>query len=52
MTSFLSGTAVAVVLAIVSYVAMTTLYVPTEMRYTGDHLALTEDMVEAGVTPE
>lgn len=52
MTSFLSGAAIAVILAIGTYVAMTTLYVPTESRYAGDNLHLSEEMIEATVTPE
>ncbi len=52
MTSFLSGAAVATVLAVVMYVAMSTLYVPTEARYMAENLYLTEEMVEASVTPE
>jgi hypothetical protein len=53
MISFLSGAAVAVVLAIGTYVAMTTLYVPTEVRYAGDgNLHLGEELIEAEVTPE
>ncbi len=52
MTSFLTGSVVAVVLAVAMYAAMTTLYVPTEARYAGDNLHLTEELVEAEVTPE
>ncbi len=52
MTSFLSGTVVAIVLAVGTYIAMTTLYVPTEQRYAGDNLALTEEMMEDTVASE
>lgn len=52
MTSFLSGAAIAVVLSVAMLWAMSTLYVPTEARYAGDNLHLTEEMTEASVTPE
>ncbi len=52
MTSFLSGAAIAVVLSIGTYVAMTTLYVPTKSRYAGDNLHLGDEMIDATVTPE
>lgn len=52
MTSFLTGAVVAVVLAAGTYLAMSTLYVPTEMRYAGNNLALSESIVEDTVASE
>lgn len=52
MMSFLSGAAVAVVLAVVMLVGMETLYIPTELKYDGPNLELSEDMIEASVGGE
>ncbi|WP_375261694.1 hypothetical protein [Palleronia sp.] len=52
MTSFLSGIAVAVVLAVVMLAGMETLYIPTEKRYDAANLHLNEHMVEATVGNE
>ncbi len=52
MTSFLTGAAIAVLLSVGMYVVMSTLYVPTEVRYAAENLHLTEPMIEAEVTPD
>lgn len=52
MTSFLSGAAAAAILSIVTYVAMTMLYVSTEVRYAGENLHLEEQLIESSVADQ
>lgn len=52
MMSFLSGAAVAVVLAVVMLVGMETLYIPTELKYDGPNLHLNEHLIEETVGGE
>lgn len=52
MISFLSGVAVAVVLAVVMLVGMETLYIPTELKYDGPNLDLSDHLVEETVGGE
>lgn len=52
MIGFLTGAAVAVLLAVVTWVGMETLYVPTEIRYGGPQLHLGEELIEESVGGE
>jgi len=49
MIGFLTGAAAAVLLAVVTWVGMETLYVPTEIRYGGPQLHLSENVIEETV---
>lgn len=49
MIGFLSGAVIAVVLAVVTWVGMENLYVPTEIRYGGPQLHLGEELIDETV---
>ena len=49
MIGFISGAAVAVVLAIGMWAGMSNLYVPTEVHYGGEQLHLDDHLIEETV---
>ena len=49
MIGFLAGAGTAAVLALVTWAAMATLYVPTEARYDGPNVKLDSHLVEETV---
>ena len=52
MIGFLSGAAVAVLLAVVTWIGMDTLFVPTEIRHGGPQLHLGQELIEETVGGE